>query len=193
MPSPLTLEQMHRLLVHAASAAQAALRGEEPPSSVAPESIFEEPAAVFVTLRRAGRLCGCIGLVRPTMSLWNATAHAARAAALDDPRFEVLPAEAVQELDLEVSILSEMEPIDPEQIVVGEHGLVLRWRGYSGLLLPQVAQEHGLDRDGFLRALCRKAGVEPDTWSRAEAQLEGFTVQHGHAPAKQLLQNGAAG
>jgi AmmeMemoRadiSam system protein A len=135
---------------------------------------------VFVTLRRRQDhdLRGCIGSLRPaTEGLPRLVADAARSAALRDPRFpQVRPGE-VDALSLEISVLGPLAPIAPHEVEVGRHGLVLRARGRSGLLLPQVPAEHGLDRGGFLEALCRKAGVPPGTHAQPGAELLGFEAE----------------
>jgi AMMECR1 domain-containing protein len=61
--------------------------------------------------------------------------------------------------------------------VVGRHGLLLRSGRRAGLLLPQVATEHGLDREAFLEVLCEKAALPPGAWGAPGAELRAFTVQ----------------
>ena len=79
-------------------------------------------------------------------------------------------------LRVEVSVLSPYEPIAPEAVEIGRHGLLIRAHGKSGLLLPQVAPEHGLDREAFLSAVCRKAGLPKDAWRDPACALHGFTA-----------------
>jgi len=62
-------------------------------------------------------------------------------------------------------------------VKVGRHGLLIDCRGRRGLLLPQVASEHGLDRLGFLDGLARKAGLPPESWQRQDCRLEAFEAQ----------------
>ena len=81
------------------------------------------------------------------------------------------------DLFVEISVLSPLRPIaDPGEIQVGLHGLYVSQGSAHGLLLPQVATEHGWDRDTFLRQVCLKAGLPPDAWQRG-ATLQVFTVE----------------
>jgi AmmeMemoRadiSam system protein A len=132
----------------------------------------------FVTLKTAdGGLRGCIGHLSPEVPLADTVARVAVAAATEDPRFGPVSRDELDGLRLEVSVLSAEEPIAPEAVVVGRHGLRLRGHGRSGLLLPQVAPEHGLDREAFLAALCRKAGLPKDAWRDPACTLYGFTAE----------------
>ncbi len=112
----------------------------------------------------------------PTQSLYATVAESAAAAALDDPRFEpVTPAEAPH-LKIEISVLSPLQTIRPEDVVVGQHGLVVTQGNRRGLLLPQVPIEWNWDRETFLAQTCLKAGLPADAWTRA-AQLQAFTAE----------------
>jgi len=152
---------------------------------------LREALGVFVTLRRRsdGELRGCIGYVEPRFPLAEGVAHAARAAAFDDNRFEPVRPDELDGLVIDVSVLGAPEPIDPEQVRVGVHGLILRHQGRTGLLLPQVPVEQGWDRLAFLDHTCQKAGLPPGTWHHPEAVLLGFSAQlfdeeHQGAPDK---------
>jgi uncharacterized protein (TIGR00296 family) len=79
-------------------------------------------------------------------------------------------------LEVEISILSPLKSIAPEQIVVGRHGLVVSRGSYRGLLLPQVAVENGWDAATFLEQTCLKAGLPADAWRRG-ATLQAFTAE----------------
>jgi AmmeMemoRadiSam system protein A len=132
----------------------------------------------FVTLKTAdGDLRGCIGHLSPEVPLAQTVARVAVAAATEDPRFGAVTREELDALRLEVSVLSEYERIAPDAIEVGRHGLLIRCAGKSGLLLPQVAPQHGLDREAFLVAVCRKAGLPKDAWRDPACALYGFTAE----------------
>ena len=62
------------------------------------------------------------------------------------------------------------EPILPENIEIGKHGLLISQGSKRGLLLPQVAVEHKLSRDQFLEETCRKAGLSANAWQEPETQ-----------------------
>ncbi len=128
---------------------------------------FPEASGAFVTLKRHGRLRGCIGTLECQRPLAEEVARVAVSAAMEDPRFDPLTAAELADLEIEVSILGPLEPIDPfdaHAVVLGRHGLVVEQGRRRGLLLPQVATEWGWDRETFLAQTCVKAGLPPDAW-----------------------------
>ena len=128
-----------------------------------------EPGAAFVTIHEAGRLRGCIGLMRFEVPLWQNVRDAAAAAALDDPRFRPVSEPELTALELEVSVLDPpVELADPSGFVAGRHGIVVERGARRALLLPQVAIEMGWDETKMLEAVCRKADLPADAW-RAES------------------------
>jgi len=141
-----------------------------------PSDHLAELHGAFTTLHLHGRLRGCIGYVFPTESLYRTVAESARSAAFDDPRFEPVDAEEVANLKIEISVLSRLRPIAPEEVVVGKHGLVVTQGSRRGLLLPQVPLEWGWDRETFLAQTCLKAGLSPDAWLQG-AELQAFTAE----------------
>jgi AmmeMemoRadiSam system protein A len=139
---------------------------------------LERRCGAFVTLtrRKDGELRGCVGVPEPLYRLDQAVARAAIAAALYDGRFDPVDVAELSELSLYVSVLGGLRPVPPDEIVVGVHGLVIRYGGRSGLLLPQVAQERGWDRERFLDETCRKAGLPPGTWRESGCEILAFTA-----------------
>ncbi|HEX4567615.1 MAG TPA: AmmeMemoRadiSam system protein A [Vicinamibacterales bacterium] len=128
---------------------------------------FPDASGAFVTLKRDGRLRGCIGTLECRRSLADEVARVAASAAREDPRFEPLRASELQGLDVEVSVLGPLEAIDPfdsHAFEIGRHGLVVEQGLRRGLLLPQVATECGWGREEFLTNTCVKAGLAPDAW-----------------------------
>ena len=151
------------------------LQGREP-ERVPVSQRLSEPHGAFATLYLENELRGCVGHIAPNTPLHQTVRDAARAAAFEDPRFPAVTIEEATRLKIEISVLSPLQPITPEQIVVGRHGLLISLRGRRGLLLPQVAVEHGWDRETFLEHTCHKAGLPPDAW-RQDAKLEAFTAE----------------
>jgi uncharacterized protein len=141
-----------------------------------PTKHLAEFRGVFTTLHLAGRLRGCVGYVLPACPLYQAVAETARAAAFEDSRFWPVTREEAPRLEAELSILSRPQPIRPEEIEVGRHGLLVSLHGRRGLLLPQVAIEHGWNRETFLDQTCRKAGLPDDAWHKGAA-VEAFTAE----------------
>jgi AmmeMemoRadiSam system protein A len=130
----------------------------------------------FTTLHLNGKLRGCIGYVMPTHSLYRTVAETARSAAFDDPRFKPVTRDEVAGLEIEISVLSPLQPIRPEEVVVGRHGLVIHKGLRRGLLLPQVPVEWGWDRETFLAQTCKKAGLALDAWEHG-AEIQAFTAE----------------
>ncbi len=141
-----------------------------------PSDHLAQCRGAFTTLHLHGRLRGCIGYVFPTSPLYRTVAETARAAALDDPRFHPVAAEEVTALKVEISVLSPLWPIAPEEIVIGKHGLVVSQGSRRGLLLPQVPVEWNWEAQTFLAQTCLKAGLAHDAW-RYGAELQAFTAE----------------
>ena len=145
----------------------------------------ETPAAsaqrgVFVTLEAGGELRGCIGRVAATRPLADLVPAMAVAAALEDPRFPPLRAEELAAVRVEISVLTEPTPLvppDPERIVIGRDGLIVRRARRQGLLLPQVAPEWGWNPQAFLEATCRKAGLPAGAWRQAGTDVLTFEAE----------------
>lgn len=162
--------QQRALVDVARSAVTGAIAGE-PSRAPRPEELRELPEAsgAFVTLKRDGQLRGCIGTLECRGPLAEEIARVAVSAAREDPRFDALRPEELDDLDVEVSVLGpleEIDPRDPAAIEIGRHGLVVEHGHKRGLLLPQVATEWGWDREQFLAQTCHKAGLPVDCWHR---------------------------
>ena len=139
--------------------------------------VFERRCGVFVTLHVRGKLHGCIGMIEPRASLGETIIKCAISAALEDPRFSPMRPEEAEEAEIEVSLLSPVERIRIEEIEIGKQGLLVENGLKRGLLLPQVAVEHQLDREAFLRETCHKAGLAGDAWKDPETKIYGFTCE----------------
>jgi AmmeMemoRadiSam system protein A len=103
-------------------------------------------------------------------------AETARGAAFEDSRFSPVTLDEARELQVSLSVLSPPQLIQPDQIEIGRHGLLITLGPYRGLLLPQVPVEHEWDRRTFLEQTCRKAGLPPNAW-QMDAKLEAFTAE----------------
>ena len=126
-------------------------------------------SGIFVTLRKRGQLRGCIGRIQTSTPLAKTVGPVALDAALRDTRFVPVSAQELQDIQVEVSILTPPVHVsDPQQIVAGRDGVILEHEGHSGVFLPQVWDETGWTRLEFLRELAsQKAGLPPDAWQRA--------------------------
>jgi len=131
----------------------------------------------FVSLHAHGDLRGCIGYLQTDRPLGEVIARCAVSAASEDPRFPPLTLEELTAVHIEISVLGPIEPVeDIGEIVVGRHGLIVSQGYCKGLLLPQVATEHGWDRETFLAHTCLKAGLKRDAWMSG-AQIFKFEAE----------------
>lgn len=138
---------------------------------------LKEHRGAFVCIHKGEELRGCIGMIEGRGPLLETIRDMAIQAAFFDPRFCALQPEELDEINVELSILTPMERItDPARIQVGKHGLWLRKGHRSGLLLPQVATEHGWDRETFLQWTCSKAGLPSDAWRDPETEIYIFSA-----------------
>ncbi|MBI4887003.1 MAG: AmmeMemoRadiSam system protein A [Acidobacteria bacterium] len=165
-----------RLLVLARRALEARVRREAPPPAPSGES-FDRPCGAFVTIHCHGELRGCLGRVEPSEPLGAIVVHLAGSVADSDPRFEPVSALELDEVDIEISVLTpEREIASIDEIEIGRHGLIVEQGYRHGLLLPQVAVEQQWDREAFAAHTCRKAALPPDAW-RSGARLFVFEAQ----------------
>lgn len=145
-------------------------------ASPIPSGHLAEPRGVFTTLYQAEMLRGCVGFPLPVTPLFRAVLETARAAAVEDPRFAPVTLREAREIKISLSVMSALRRVSPEEVEAGRHGLLVSDGPRRGLLLPQVAVEHGWDRETFLQHTCLKAGLPPDHW-RKSARIEVFTAE----------------
>ena len=154
------------------------LAGKKKPKLSLSDPKFEEKSGIFVTLKKAGALRGCIGFVKGVEPLKYAIQDMAIAAATQDPRFSPVKLDELKDIDIEISVLTPMVPVaDFAEIEIGKDGLMLICGPHSGLLLPQVATEWNWDTEEFLNNLCLKAGLPPGAHTYPEARLLKFSAE----------------
>ncbi|MCK4937088.1 MAG: TIGR00296 family protein [Methanosarcinales archaeon] len=175
---------MARRAIQEYLASSQTIRAEDLPS------VFYENRGVFVTLNNrydtGKELRGCIGRPYPVMPLSDAIIISAINAATEDPRFNPVTPGEMGTIEIEITVLTMPERLEgkkselPGKIEVGRHGLIIQRRGYSGLLLPQVAVEHGFDSEEFLGQTCMKAGLFFDAWLEVDTEVFAFEGQIFH-------------
>jgi len=176
MGAYLTEEERRELLAIARRAATSYVKEGKVPEERPGSPKLAAPGAAFVTLTHRGQLRGCIGYTEAAAPLYRTVQECAVAAATEDPRFPPVKPGEVETLRIEISVLTPLIPVRPEEIEVGVHGLMVRKGGRRGLLLPQVATEYGWDRRAFLSNTCRKAGLPADEWEKG-AELFSFSAE----------------
>ncbi len=174
----LTREERIFLLKLARNAIEAELSGRALELPLVSSPGLLEKRGAFVTLHKHGQLRGCIGNFVSEKPLYETVADMAIAAAFQDPRFRPLGPHELPEIDIEISALTPLEPVSsPEEIEVGKHGIYLINGPYHGVLLPQVATEHGWDRYTFLDQTCIKAGMMPGCWKDPNTKILVFSAE----------------
>lgn len=175
MPPLSDADQRALLRIARQALEQKLLRAPQSPEEASSPSL-QRSGGAFVTLHETGHLRGCIGRIESSAPLFQTVAACAVSAAMDDPRFNPVQPEEVPLLRIEISVLSPLLDISPEQIELGNHGLLISQGARRGLLLPQVPAQWGWDREQFLSQTCIKAGLPADAWRRG-ARIQAFTAQ----------------
>jgi AmmeMemoRadiSam system protein B/AmmeMemoRadiSam system protein A len=179
-PPDLSAAQQSALLSLARRSLQDYLAsGQETTFDPPDDAVLSRHLGAFVTLLLDGELRGCIGHMQGDVPLYQTVAQAAVDAAVHDPRFSPLPLDQLDDVEIEVSVLSPFKRVrdvhDESEIEVGRHGLYLLYGQQRGVLLPQVPVEEGWERAEFLEQICAKAGLPSDCWE--QATLYTFTAQ----------------
>jgi uncharacterized protein (TIGR00296 family) len=146
---------------------------------------FLKKQGAFVTIHTypGHDLRGCIGIPLPTMLLKHAISEGAKSATRD-PRFFPLEEKELDDIIVEVTILTKPELIEinkPEdylsKIEIGRDGLIVEQGYFKGLLLPQVPVEQGWNKEEFLSHTCMKAGLIPEAWYHKNTKISKFSGQ----------------
>jgi AmmeMemoRadiSam system protein A len=154
-----------RLLALARAAFEASVR--KIPAPAVPRDISVDAFGVFVTVHHRGDLRGCLGSLDCGDRIVESIARLAASVAHEDHRFRPIAIDELAQTVLDLSVLTPPQRVnDHSAIEVGRHGLIIEQGTRRGLLLPQVAPEHGWDRDTFLAQTCVKAGLPPTAWMR---------------------------
>jgi hypothetical protein len=174
----LTLSQKKELLKIARNSLETYVRTGKAPDISTQDARLNEVQGAFVTLRKHGVLRGCIGNIIGQEPLFQTVRDMAVAAASQDPRFPPVTAAELNDIDLEISVLSQPRRVkDASEIQLGKHGVIVSEGGHQGVFLPQVAQETGWSKQEFLSQLCsQKAGLPPDAWKSPDTALYVFTA-----------------
>lgn len=148
------------------------------------DKIFQAHRGTFVTLTIDGRLRGCIGNLAPDRTITEGVADNAINAAFHDPRFSPLTHSEFKKIQIEVSLLSEPQPLEftdaddlLSKIRPGIDGLIIRKGIYSSTFLPQVWDQLP-DKHSFLDHLCMKAGLPANEWQKPGLKVFTYQVQY---------------
>lgn len=188
METPLSDRDKQILLDLAHQSIVAAVHHDRPPR-VDLESLPDRllnPGASFVTLTCSGLLRGCIGTLKHQFPLAQDVVLRAGAAAIDDPRFPPLQADEIDNLEIEISVLTTPQPLEytaPEEIpnllIPGLDGLTIVQELNKATFLPQVWQKVD-GPEHFLSLLCQKALLPANAWKLGDLEISTYRVESFH-------------
>lgn len=137
------------------------------------------PSGVFVTLKKHGKLRGCIGSIQPQFTLTEAVIRSAISSAFEDHRFSPVQSEEIAELKVEISVIGRTRKVKNADVIRPYiDGVIVVQEGKSGLFLPSVWNEI-YKKEDFLSELCeQKAGLDRNAWKDPKTELYVFTVDH---------------
>jgi len=148
------------------------------------DSCFKSSCGTFVTLKINERLRGCIGNLTSDTPLASGVRRNTINAAFHDPRFAPLVTSELDRVEIEISILSEPQPLkyrDGDELVkkLRPHidGVIIRKDHASATFLPQVWEQLPRPQD-FLGHLCMKAGLATDSWQNPVLEVSTYQVQY---------------
>jgi len=149
-----------------------------------------EPRGSFVTLTKQGALRGCIGNLQAQSPLYASVMDNARSAATRDHRFPQVQEDELDDLEFEVSVLTEPKPLSftsPEDLLARlqphRDGVVLQIGAASATYLPQVWEQLP-DKTRFLSSLAQKAGCGADDWRKPGARILVYQVEAFKEPER---------
>jgi AmmeMemoRadiSam system protein A len=175
--APLSDSDRRELLLRARQAIHESVVFNRIADLPAPTGRLAEPCGAFVTLYRRKRLRGCVGQIAADLPLAETVVQCAIGSAHSDPRFSPVTAYELGDLTIEISVLSEPQPMPWPAIEIGKHGLLVVRGELRGLLLPKVASERNWSAERFMQETCHKAGIAPGSGQDSETQFFGFTVE----------------
>lgn len=174
-----TIEQQKELLLLARKSIESRFTKE--PLIYPDDKDYKIQRGLFVTLHKHGELRGCIGYIKGFKDLIPSIIEMAQSAAFHDPRFNSVKQDELKDINLEISVLSDMIVVeDINEIKIGRDGLFLTHPYGSGLLLPQVPLEWNWDLPTFLQQICYKAGLPVNSWKDDKAELFRFSADIFH-------------
>ena len=159
------------------------LKAENPELNLEKEPALQENAGTFVTLTIDGQLRGCIGSLTADEPIVSGIKRNALNAAFQDPRFPPLTREEAERVGVEVSVLTEPQPLVyknakdiPAQLRPNVDGVIIQKGLARATFLPQVWEQLP-DKEVFLEHLCTKAGLPPNAWEHQDLKVFTYQVQ----------------
>lgn len=175
IPPTFSYEQQQALIQLAFDSIRYYLQHGKPPYMKSGDLKLNRKAGVFVTIKELGALRGCIGHIVADTPIYQIVQDMAIAAATCDPRFPPLQLKNLDNISTKISILSPLQRMGHEEIIIGKHGVLIEKEDRRSLLLPEVPVDRSWNKQQFLENLCLKAGLERNAW-KTGGKLYGFTT-----------------
>ena len=175
----LSSEQKQILLKVARETIETYIKTGKTPTFKIVDSPLNEENGSFVTLHKKGQLRGCIGNIIGKLPLWETVRDMTIESATDDPRFPAVTENELEQIDIEISVLTHPKRIkNIDEFHLGEHGVIIKRGSDQGVFLPQVAKETSWSKEEFLSSLCsHKADLSPDAWKDKTTEIHIFSAQ----------------
>ena len=139
-----------------------------------PELLVKKGVFVALKAKETKTLRGCMGEFKPLYPLIEATARNAISCTITDPRFSPVIINELDNLYIEISVISPITRAKPEDVEIGKHGIMIN-KGFKGaLFLPNVPVEKNWDLNTFLEALCHKASLPKGSWHDHDIEFDIF-------------------
>ena len=184
MPSYTSGQDKSDLLKLARSVMASRLTNAEIQKPENPSGLLLEERGCFVTIHKNGQLRGCIGTIEPVQSLLEGVESNAYNAAFRDPRFPPLSAKELDDIEVEVSVLTVPQEITftdgndlLSKLKPGVHGVILSRGGRRSTFLPQVWDQLS-NPQNFLIQLCKKGGMSPNCWQDPDTKVEVYEAEY---------------
>ena len=184
----LLTEEQGQLLIRLARKTIAESLGKKMPEAEWEKELSKPPftrhSGTFVTLNKNRSLRGCIGCLTTEESIAEGVRRNAANAAFCDPRFRPLSAAELDDITIEISVLTEPQPLSytdaddlKAKLRVKVDGVILGKGGSRATFLPQVWDQLP-NSDDFLTSLCRKASIPGDSWKKSRLDISTYQVQY---------------
>jgi len=166
------------LLFLARASLEAHFKGKNPEIPLNIKEKYSDKGACFVTLTKDGDLRGCIGSLEARQPLYEDVIQNTINAGFHDYRFPALEEDELEEIKIEISIISKPKKLGKGKNVFDKikknMGIILNFEGTSATFLPQVWEQIP-NKIVFLEELAQKAGLHPDDWK--DADLKYYKVE----------------
>lgn len=145
---------------------------EKPPRVFIDHNSGNADVGVFVRFKKGTQNKGCIGYLKNVKDFDSAVRAAALDAVFFDKRFGGIQKVELDEVEVDITIVGAFERCKKVyDFDIGVHSIMLMYKGHRTFMQAQLALEYGYTKDQFLRALCKKEGLPPETYKEPDFVL----------------------